>query len=113
MGTREKQSKGKRGRSTKRALISDVITRSQLKRLEASLLAEVRRLERCRKNIARIDKEVFQVGISCFESTAALAHWLTEPAIGLGGKVPLQVMRTGKGRKDVANLLRRIEYGVY
>ncbi|MBI2518159.1 MAG: DUF2384 domain-containing protein [Opitutae bacterium] len=89
------------------------LTPQQRRRLDAGLLAEIRRLERCRRHIARIDKEVFLAGISCFGSASDLALWLSEPAVGLGGKVPLHVMRTVKGREDVANLLRRIDYGVY
>ena len=89
------------------------LTSRERQRLDAGLLAEIRGLERCRKNIARIDQEVFQAGISCFGSAAVLVLWLCEPAVGLGGKVPLQIMRTAKGRKDVATLLKRIDYGVY
>lgn len=89
------------------------LTASERRLLDAGLLAEIRRLERCRQHLARVDREVFQAGISCFESASALALWLSEPAVGLGGKVPLQVIRTAKGRSDVVNLLRRIEYGVY
>src|SRR5688572_2307516 len=84
---------------------------SERRRLDAGLLAEIHRLERCRKHIARIDKQVFLAGISCFESATALVLWLTEPAMGLGGKVPLQVMRSAKGRKAVVNLLGRIDHG--
>ncbi len=89
------------------------LTSRNKRRLDAGLLAEIRRLERCRLHLEAVDQEVFQAGISCFESAAALALWLSEPAPGLGGRVPLKVMRTVKGRKDVANLLRRIDYGVY
>lgn len=89
------------------------LTLQQLRRLDASLLVEIRRLERCRKAVARIDQEIFTAGISCFESASTLALWLSEPAAGLDGKVPFQVMRTARGRKDVASLLRRIDRGVY
>ena len=90
-----------------------LLTPSERRRLDASLVAEIRRLERGRRQIGRIDQEVFKAGISCFESASVLVRWLCEPAVGLRGKVPLQVMRTEKGRKDVVNLLRRIDYGVY
>lgn len=89
------------------------LTPHQRLRLDASLLAQIRRYDRCRKQLSRIDQEVFRAGTSCFGSPAVLALWLSEPALGLGGKAPLHVMRTAKGRADVANLLRRIEYGVY
>lgn len=89
------------------------LTTSERRLLDAALLAEIHRLECCRRHIGRIDQEVFQAGISCFESASALALWLSEPAVGLGGIVPLQIMRNAKGRKDVVQLLRRIEHGVY
>lgn len=77
------------------------------------LMAEIRRLERCRKYIARIDKEVFDAGMSCFGSPKALMLWLGQPAYGLGGKVPIRIMCSGKGRAEVVNLLGRIDHGVY
>lgn len=89
------------------------LNRREKRLLDAGLAVEIRRLEHCRKHIARTDREVFLAGISCFGSASALAQWLCEPAVGLGGKVPFQVMRTERGRRDVANLLRRIDYGVY
>lgn len=89
------------------------ITPVQHRRLEAALAAQIRHYDRCRARLHRIDQEVLRAGVSCFGSETALAGWLCEPAVGLGGKVPLQVMRTAKGRKDVAILLRRIDYGVY
>lgn len=81
--------------------------------LDAALQSEIRRYERCRRLLAYVDREVFQAGMSCFQSTPSLALWLCAPAFGLGGKVPLRVLRTAKGRRDVVNLLGRIEHGVY
>jgi uncharacterized protein (DUF2384 family) len=89
------------------------ITSHQLRRLDAALSSEIRRYERCRRQLRYVHREVFTAGVSCFNSASALALWLCEPAFGLSGKVPLQVMRTPRGRADVVNLLRRIEYGVY
>lgn len=54
-----------------------------------------------------------KAGMNLLAEEPALASWLCEPAQALGGKVPLQVMRSAKGRKDVAVILRRIDYGVY
>jgi uncharacterized protein (DUF2384 family) len=89
------------------------ITHTQFRHMEAAVANKVRHYERCRKQLRRIDQEVLQAGISCFGSASTLALWLCAPAVGLGGKVPLQIMRTAKGRKDVVNLLGRIDYGVY
>src|SRR3990172_7394676 len=48
-----------------------------------------------------------------FESEAAAADWLKRPQIGLGGRVPLELLTTDVGRDQVEKLLLRIEHGVY
>jgi len=39
--------------------------------------------------------------------------WLKHPQVGLGGAVPLDYASTEAGAREVANLLGRIDYGVY
>jgi putative toxin-antitoxin system antitoxin component (TIGR02293 family) len=39
-------------------------------------------------------------------------EWLTSPAYGLGGSVPLDYAETEAGAREVENLLLRIEHGV-
>ena len=40
-------------------------------------------------------------------------EWLREPQRGLGNRVPLALMRTEAGAREVEDLLGRIEYGVF
>jgi len=53
------------------------------------------------------------LAIGVFESEAAAADWLKRPQIGLGGRVPLELLTTDVGRDQVEKLLLRIEHGVY
>ncbi len=39
-------------------------------------------------------------------------QWLREPQYGLGEEIPIEVMKTEEGAKEVEELLYRIEYGV-
>lgn len=48
-----------------------------------------------------------------FESLGRAREWLREPQRGLGDRVPLDVMRTEVGAREVEDLLGRIEYGVF
>jgi putative toxin-antitoxin system antitoxin component (TIGR02293 family) len=42
------------------------------------------------------------------------AHrWLREPQRGLGNRVPLELLRSEAGAREVEDLLGRIEYGVF
>lgn len=47
-----------------------------------------------------------------FEDTGRAHSWLREPQRGLGYRIPLELMRTEVGAREVENLLGRIEYGV-
>lgn len=110
VGTMNPKSKSEPNR---RDRLSPAVSLAYRRRIDAGLRIQIGRLERCRKHLARIDPDVFRAGMSCFESAHGFALWLSGPAIGLGGKVPIQVMRSAEGRKEVASLLRRIDYGVY
>jgi putative toxin-antitoxin system antitoxin component (TIGR02293 family) len=41
------------------------------------------------------------------------AHWLTLPNRALGGEIPITLLDTSAGAREVEALLDRIEYGVY
>jgi putative toxin-antitoxin system antitoxin component (TIGR02293 family) len=40
-------------------------------------------------------------------------RWLHEPAIGLDGRRPIDLLETADGRQLVEDYLTRIEFGVY
>lgn len=40
-------------------------------------------------------------------------HWLTHPALALGGQKPIDLLSTAAGIETVKALLTRMEYGVY
>ena len=48
-----------------------------------------------------------------FEDRARAREWLRQPQRGLGSRVPLALMRTEAGAREVEDLLGRIEYGVF
>lgn len=79
----------------------------------AGLQKEIRHYQRCARLLDRVDHDVFSAGMEMFEDEAALALWLCAPALSLGGKVPLDFMRSNKGRRHVAHVLRALDHGVY
>lgn len=48
-----------------------------------------------------------------FEDRDRAHSWLRQPQRGLGGRVPLELMHTEAGAREVEDLLGRIEYGVF
>lgn len=57
--------------------------------------------------------EVYDTALDLFEGDRALANqWLNTPAIGLGGEIPLAVIRTSTGANDVLLLLQKLDRGV-
>jgi uncharacterized protein (DUF2384 family) len=73
--------------------------------------SRIRHYERCRKLFKYLDDEVYDVGRDLFLTDAALAEWLCDPARALGYKVPIRVMRTVKGRRQVLEVLMGIAHG--
>ncbi len=63
--------------------------------------------------LSRVDSVILETGRELFDDSLGLALWLSSPARGLGGKVPLDAMRTEQGRKKVANILRAVAHGVF
>lgn len=41
------------------------------------------------------------------------SHWLDNPNGALGGRTPLELLGTDLGRRQVEDVLGRIEHGVY
>ncbi len=81
-----------------------------------------RTLSRWRKSEDVLDKvasdrlyrimRVVKLAAVVFEGRDAGLRWLRRPQVGLGGKVPLELLDTEPGFKAVENLLAQIEYGV-
>ena len=57
---------------------------------------------------ARITK----LATSVLEDRDLAEKWLNEPQFGLDEKIPIEMMKTKEGAKEVEELLYRIEYGV-
>ncbi len=56
--------------------------------------------------------KIFANAIDVFGGEEEAREWLHIPQTGLGGRVPLDMMRTEAGAQEVEDLLGRIEYGV-
>jgi putative toxin-antitoxin system antitoxin component (TIGR02293 family) len=50
--------------------------------------------------------------IDVFENDKGARDWLKQPALGLGGRIPLEAAKTETGAHEVDVLLQRIDYGV-
>jgi uncharacterized protein (DUF2384 family) len=74
---------------------------------------KVRHYERCLARLGNVSPEVYQAGMELFESEESLAQWLCEPAPSLGGRDPIRVMASAKGRSEVARILRALDRGAY
>ncbi len=48
-----------------------------------------------------------------FNDKTSTIQWLKSPKSALGGEIPLELLDTEIGAREVENLLGRIEYGVY
>ncbi|MBK2124678.1 type II toxin-antitoxin system Xre/ParS family antitoxin [Fangia hongkongensis] len=58
--------------------------------------------------------EVYKSALNLFEGSQHKAHhWLTSPVIGLGGKKPIDMLRTSAETKAVIDLIGRLEHGVF
>lgn len=56
---------------------------------------------------------IVALAIEVLEHRQRGLRWLKRPQIGLGGRVPIQLLTTDAGRNEVGKLLLRIEHGVY
>jgi len=48
-----------------------------------------------------------------FEDQKRARQWLREPQLGLGNRIPLELMHSEAGAQEVEDLLGRLEYGVF
>ena len=55
---------------------------------------------------------IYSLARKVFEAGQAARKWLHQPQVGLGGRTPLDFLRTEAGAREVEDLLGRIEYGV-
>ncbi|KAB2906891.1 MAG: DUF2384 domain-containing protein [Dechloromonas sp.] len=83
------------------------------RRLAAGLERQVGHLRRSILLLDRVDPEIYRAGRSLFSSDLGLALWLSEPARSLGGRVPLSIMRTKKGRAKVKDVLVALAHGLF
>ena len=51
--------------------------------------------------------------IGIFGSQQRATRWFREPSIGLESRLPVDLIWTGEGIREVRTLLDRIEHGVY
>jgi len=55
---------------------------------------------------------IFSLAREVFEDDKAARDWLQQPQVGLGGRIPLDFIRTEAGAREVEDLLGRMEYGI-
>lgn len=53
------------------------------------------------------------LAINVLEDKQQAIEWLSTPKIALDDQVPLELLFTGIGAREVEKLLKRIEHGVY
>jgi len=80
-------------------------------------LARVRKSRDARFSSGASDRlyrlaRIYCIARDVLEDEASAREWLGKPQAGLGGKTPLDLMRTEAGAREVEDLLWRIEYGV-
>lgn len=56
---------------------------------------------------------IFKLAEDVLEKKSAANHWLHRPQTGLNERVPLDLLQTEVGAKEVEELLYRIDYGIY
>jgi len=102
--------------------IDDMRTNPRLKRIaqertrRAVALAFREDLAHRRKLLTRLkacDMDVVERAVECFNSYAAAAAWLTRPQSVLSGNIPAEMKMSSGTKKEVLNILDRIEYGVF
>jgi len=85
----------------------------EVRLMKAAIDVHIRHHLRCRSLFEHISKEIYDAGGELFQDNFAFAVWLCAPAVALGGKVPVQVMLTADGRRQVLRLIHAIVHGVY
>lgn len=89
------------------------MTRRQHQRLAVAVTAKIKHLLRCRALLeCRVDKELFEVGVTALGGDHGFATWLTSEVRALGWRCPIKVVQTNAGRKTALRILMAIERGV-
>lgn len=88
-------------------------TPRQRRRIEAAITTQISHYSTCLELARDIDRSVFRVGMSAFNSEATLASWLCAPCRALAEQVPLRAIRTKQGRVKVIETLQAIAQGNY
>lgn len=61
-----------------------------------------------------IPNQIYSAAVNLFEGDQEAAEaWLKAPAPSLGGQKPIDLLNTEEGKRQVLDLINRIEYGVY
>jgi putative toxin-antitoxin system antitoxin component (TIGR02293 family) len=55
---------------------------------------------------------IFALACEVLESDEMAKRWLHKPQHGLGGRVPVELIQTEAGAREVEDLLEKIEFGV-
>jgi putative toxin-antitoxin system antitoxin component (TIGR02293 family) len=55
---------------------------------------------------------ILEIATAVLDDKLRAWSWLKRPQFGLGGKVPIELMKSETGAREVENLLMRIEHGV-
>lgn len=94
----------------------DVIANFSLKRLAADAAECQSQYAHClRQTFVRfsaLDQDLSSMAIRALGNEDAAAHWLASPLKTLGNATPLEAIGEGK-RRQVVDILTRIEHGVY
>lgn len=62
--------------------------------------------------LKKADPKLHKIAVASFDSEEGAVSWLTQRAIGLGGKIPIEFAAEKTGRSQVLARLHRIDYGV-
>jgi putative toxin-antitoxin system antitoxin component (TIGR02293 family) len=95
--------------------ISDVDFASMLEMSPRTLARKKK--EQSRLNLVFSDRlfrliRIVSLASDVLEGLNHALAWLNEPQVGLGGRVPMDLIRTEAGAREVEQLLGRLEYGV-
>ncbi len=55
---------------------------------------------------------IFAIASQVFEDDKLASNWLNSEQLGLGDRIPLEMLQTEAGAREVEDLLGRIEHGV-
>lgn len=101
--------------------VKDVLDIPDLQ-LSAALGISAKTMSRLRQGKRRLPLQVgdrlyrlariFALAQDVLEDPARAREWLRTPQIGLNNRIPLDVMMTEAGAREVEDILTRIEYGV-